>query len=333
MAKQEFSVLKLADSIQTEADAYRFLEELRWENGQPEACPLCGAVGRFYFLAPKDGTTGRKTRTGANTQRRVWKCATCRKQFSVLTNTVFQGTKVPIRKWVLVMFDLCASKNSISAWEVSRRYEVTNETAWHMLHRLREAMKMEPVAGLLSGTVASDETWIGGNPRNFSKAKRAERPKGWDAFTRTTDKPAAIALVDTQSGEVRARAIPDVTGATLRKVLSEQVDLPNTTLVTDEWKGYKPLATELAAHETVNHSRDEYRNAQGYTTNRAEGFFGQLKRSIDGTHHYVSREHLDRYLTQFAWLYTNCERTDSERMRLLMANVDGRRLPYYPTAR
>jgi transposase-like protein len=326
MGKQEISIPALAN-IQTEADAYAFLEGLRW-GGAPTVCPLCNATGRFYFLAPRDGSTGRKTRTGSNSQRRVWKCADCRKQFSVLTNTVLHGTKIPVRTWLFVIFEFCASKNSVAAREIERKYNLTAKTAWFMLMRIREATKREPLAGMFTGTVVADETWIGGKPGNFSKAKRAERPRGWDAFTRKTDKPAVLSLVNTETGEVRSRIIADVSGATLGKALAEQVDMANTTLVTDEWKGYLPLRGQLAGHQTVVHARDEYVNSAGFTTNHAEGYFGQLKRSIDGTHHYVSREHLPRYLAQFDFMYTNHEATDSARMRRLLGQVDGRRLTY-----
>src|ERR1019366_6882813 len=101
MSKQEFSVLKLAERLQTEADAYVMLEELRW-GGTPDTCPQCGGMDRCYFIQPKDGTTGRRTRTGSNSQRRVWACGHCRKQFSVLTNTVMHGSKISVRKWLLV---------------------------------------------------------------------------------------------------------------------------------------------------------------------------------------------------------------------------------------
>jgi hypothetical protein len=62
----------------------------------------------------------------------------------------------------------------------------------------------------------------------------------------------------------------------------------------------------------------------------AENYFSQLKRSIDGTHHHVSREHLPRYLAQFDFLYSLCKRTDSARMRALINQVGGRRLTYKP---
>jgi hypothetical protein len=66
------------------------------------------------------------------------------------------------------------------------------------------------------------------------------------------------------------------------------------------------------------------------STNLNEGCFSQLKRSLDGTHHHVSVEHLQRYLDQFDFLSTYCKRTDSERMRLIFGNVAGRRLTYKP---
>lgn len=80
-----------------------------------------------------------------------------------------------------------------------------------------------------------------------------------------------LSLVNPQTGEVRSQVIPDVTGATLRKVIADQADLSSTTVVTDEWKGYRPMRAELAGHQTVNHSADEYMNDEGFTPNHAEG--------------------------------------------------------------
>jgi len=103
-----------------------------------------------------------------------------------------------------------------------------------------------------------------------------------------------------------------------------------TTLVTDEAKGYQIVRGEMKGHERVVHARDEYVNKRGYTTNQVEAYFGQLKRSIDGTFHHVSVEHLPRYLAQFDFLRTNCEDTDTERMRKVVNNTGGRRLTYKP---
>src|ERR1019366_1673792 len=103
MSKQDLSIPNLANRIQSESDAYKFLEELRW-GGAPDACPNCGGMDRCYFLEPKNGVA-RATRHGSATQRRVWKCGHCRKQFSVLTGTIFHGTHISIKTWIFVIFE------------------------------------------------------------------------------------------------------------------------------------------------------------------------------------------------------------------------------------
>ncbi len=251
------SIPFLADQLRTEADAYLFLEELRW-NGRP-VCPHCGSVRKAYFLKPRNGAS-RKTRTGSESQRRVWKCADCRKQFSVLTGTIFHGSKIPVRLWVMVVFEMCHSKNGVAAKEIERKYGIDSKTAWFMLHRIREGMKREPMAGLLAGRVTADETWIGGKPSNRHGHKRGQGGQG------KTDKTPVVALVCHETGEVRAEAIPDVTGDTLAKVMAEQVDAANTHLQTDSSSAYKKLGRQFASHSTVDHYAGEYVRGEGRQT-------------------------------------------------------------------
>jgi transposase-like protein len=312
------SLLQLADRIHTEADAYEFLEELRW--GDRPVCPHCGSVRKHYFLNPANGRS-RKTRTGAALERRVWKCADCRKQFSVLTGTIFHQTRIPVRTWLFVIVDACSAKNGISAREIERKYGLTPRTAWHMMHRLREAMKREPLAGLLSGRVIADETWYGGKASNRHGHRPTEHIQG------KHDKTPIMALVSRETGEVRSRVIPNIRRNTLRRALAEQVDMPNTHLHTDSSRGYKLISVEFASHSTVDHSVREYVR-HDVTTNHAETYFSQLKRSLDGTHHQVSREHLHRYVSEFDFRYSTCKMTDTERVGQLVRKVAGRRLPY-----
>jgi transposase-like protein len=323
MSKQELPIPQLTAMVPTEADAYLLLERLRWD-GQP-VCPLCGSAGPHYFLKPANGVS-RKTRTGHLSQRRVWKCKDCRRQFSVLTGTVFHGSKIPVRTWLLVIFEMCSSKNGVSAREIERKYDLTAKTAWFMLHRIREAMKRDPLAGLLRGTVISDETWIGGAPGN----RHRDDPREQVRVSGTTDKTPILSLVHYETREVRSRVVPSVDGTTLRAAIAEDVDGARTELWTDSAKPYTVVAKDMRSHETVDHEAGQYVRHGGVTTNMAEGYFSQLKRSIDGTHHHVSKEHLDRYLAQFDFLYTLCKLTDSLRMRALIRNAGGRRLTYKP---
>jgi transposase-like protein len=323
MAEGRLSIPALREQLPTEAAAYELLERLRW-NGQP-VCPHCGSVAKHYFLTPANGTT-RKTRTGATSQRRVWKCKDCRKQFSVLTGTIFHGTRISLRTWIMVVFEMCASKNGVAAREIERKYDLTPKSAWFMTQRIREAMKRDPLAGLLSGTVAADETWIGGKPSNRPKRKRPQR-KQWDVVR--TDKTPVLALVDRNTGEVRSRAIPNVKGDTLRQAIADEVEMGATVLHTDEAQGYKLFSADMKGHHSVVHARDEYVRGN-VTTNQVEGFFSQLKRSIDGTHHHVSVEHLHRYLAEFDYRYTTRKLTDSDRMAMLMDRTGDVRLSYKP---
>ena len=66
-----------------------------------------------------------------------------------------------------------------------------------------------------------------------------------------------------------------------------------------------PLGKEYAAHQTVLHAGREYVNKAGFTTNNIENFFGQLKRGLRGTFIHVGEQHLQRYLNEFSFRYSN----------------------------
>lgn len=328
---------RLAELVPDEASAYQFLEGMRWTDGA--ICTACGHDDCVY-LNPANGAS-RRTRTGAMSARRVWQCRSCRTQFSVLTGTVMHGTKISIRIWVFVMFEIASNKNGISAREVERRYGLTPRSAWHLLHRLREVMQSTPVAEPLGGeghVVVADETYIGGSLKamNAKARKRLDEVPvapgsrqggpGWN-------KVSVLSLIDTTTGQVRSRVVPDVTGATLRKVIGELVNMTDSILHTDESKSYYQVGAEFAMHESVNHKEGQYAryaNGRTITSNQAENFFSQLKRSLDGTHHHVSRKHLHRYLGEFDFRYSTRKLTDTERMARMVCQMEGVRLTYRP---
>jgi hypothetical protein len=125
-------------------------------------------------------------------------------------------------------------------------------------------------------------------------------------------------------------SVPNVLGATLREKILENANPETLWLETDSAHAYWKIGQEAMDHATVDHAAGQYKAEGGVSTNLLEGFFSQLKRSIDGTHHHVSVAHLNRYLAQFDFLYTNTRDTDSGRMRTLLSQVAGRRLTYNP---
>jgi transposase-like protein len=190
------------------------------------------------------------------------------------------------------------------------------------MHRIREAMRLEPIAGLLSGRVISDETHYGGKPSN----RHGHDPKDFRQGPRG-DKAIVMALVSRETGEVRSQVIPNVRRETLRKAISEHVDMSNTHLHTDQLANYRYLAGDFASHSSVNHGVREYVRGD-VTTNHAESYFAQLKRSLDGTHHHVSKKHLHRYLAEFDFRYTTGKESDTDRMCRIIGQTGGRRLLY-----
>lgn len=313
---ETLNISTIAKKFSDESSSYQLLEEMRWPDG-PE-CPHCGSVDHAYFLKPKNGE--RLTSTGKVSHRRLWKCAECRKKFSVLVGTIFERSHIPLSKWLMALYMMASSKNGVAAFELHRTLGVTNETAWFMAHRIREAMKRGEIAEPMSGVVVADETFIGGLEKN-KHAK--DRVPGGGA------KAAVLTLIETHSGEARSRVIPDVTGASLQKAMAGHVNASRSILHTDENSAYAQLGEQFLAHGRVNHSKGEY-VAGNVTTNHAEGFFSQLKRSIDGTHHHVSTTHLPRYLAEFDFRYSTRKMSDTARMNRLMSQTGGRRLTYRP---
>ncbi|HLX88789.1 MAG TPA: IS1595 family transposase [Acidimicrobiales bacterium] len=308
---EPLNIATLAKHFSDESSAWDLVESLRWPDGP--VCPYCSKVVKAYRLADALTTTGRKS------YRRTWKCASCRRKFSVLVGTIFESTQIRLSKWLMAIYLLSASKNGVAAYELHRTLGVTHKTAWFMVHRIREGMKVAPFSAMFSGTVAADETWVGGKDRN----RHAHKRQGHDE----SEKSIVLSVVSRETGEVRSQVIPDAQGFTLSEAIGRVAAKERTILHTDGWAGYGFIAWEFKGHEFVNHAAGEYAR-NGVTTNLVEGYFGQFKRSVDGTHHHISKQHTARYLAEFDFRYSTCKISDSERMVKLMGQTSGKRLTY-----
>jgi transposase-like protein len=285
----------------SEEQAREYLESLRWPNGP--VCAHCGA---------KEVTKlqGKATRPG------VYKCKAkaCRKQFTVTVGTIFERSHVKMSDWIKAFYLMCCSKKGISALQLQRMLGIASyQTAWFINHRVRWAMRQEPLKGLMTGIVEADETWVG--PK-----RRAPIDNDWQQ-----NKTAVVALIQ-RGGEARVRVMPRVTKANLKAVLDENVDR-SAIIQTDELQAYRYITAKFKRHDRVNHSKGEYSRGNAHV-NSAESFFSLLKRGIHGSFHHVGQGHLFRYADEFAFRWTHRKVSDAERTEAALGSIEGKRLFY-----
>ncbi len=215
-----------------------------------------------------------------------------------------------------------AAKNGVSALELQRKLGLGSyRTAWFMAHRIRYAIARPPLVNKLNGTVEADETYIGGKARFMHKGKRERVIKGRG----TMGKTPVLTIVE-RGGEARSQVIENITTKSLPEPIRANVD-SQATLMTDTHSGYLEAGKHFAKHETVDHTKEEYVRGNAHI-NTAEGYFSQLKRSINGTYHHVSDKHLDRYLAEFDYRYTTRRAEDGDRTLKAIEQMSGKRLMY-----
>lgn len=311
-----------------EDKAREYLEAMRWPDGA--VCPHCGVEGEAYKLTPKVKTFEeiKATRKRIRKPRKgLWKCAGCRKQFTVTVKTIFEDSHIPLHKWLLAIHLLCASKKGMSAHQLMRMLDIGQyKSAWFMAHRIRYAMTGE-LPEKMDGIIEADETYIGGKRRNKHVMARKPGQREQDYPSPTADKQAVFSVMQ-RGGKVYSRHIERVTAENLTAVLSDVVNA-DAHLMTDT--GVLRNQNTGRKHSLVNHTADEYvRFDEGVmiTTNTVEGFFSILKRGINGVYHHVGRKHLHRYLSEFDFRYNERKVTDGERAQTALKGFEGKRLTY-----
>lgn len=275
---------------------------------------MLGGSKKAYALTAKPESR-RPVRPG------VYKCGKCRKQFTVRIGTIFEESKIPLRKWLMAIHLMTSCKKGISSHQIAREVGITQKSAWFLCHRVREAMRQEPMVGLLKGQVELDETYVGA---------RKPRVKGTSKRGRGTAKKPVMVLVE-RGGKARSMPIDKVDGKTLKGEARKNVDA-SAEIMTDDWAAYGGLNKEFASHDVVCHGTGEYsrkrKDGVSVNTNTAESFFALLKRGHYGIFHWFSREHTHRYCDEFSFRWDRRNVSDGERMVAAINGTEGKRLTY-----
>ncbi|MGA7786930.1 MAG: IS1595 family transposase [Xanthobacteraceae bacterium] len=286
----------------SEVAAYARLEEIVWPNGP--VCPHCGGVDRITPV--KGGRIGLR------------RCGQCKGQFTCKVGTVFEDSKVPLRKWFQAAHLLASSKKGISSHQLHRTLGVTYKTAWFMSHRLREAMRdtgTDQIGGP-GKMVEADETFFV-NKKGFPKKKGG-----------AGHKMVVVSLVE-REGPVKSVIIDAVSRPDIEKIVKQNVH-KESHLMTDEAKYYKVIGEGFAAHGSVVHSLGEYVKGDAHT-NTLEGIFSIFKRGMKGVYQHCGEQHLHRYVAEFDFRYNNRVRLgvdDEARTARALRGIVGKRLTY-----
>jgi transposase-like protein len=297
----------------SEEAAREYIESIRWPDGP--YCPFCGARDGVKVLGGKSMGAG------------WYHCILCRKKFTVRVGSVFERSHILLHKWLMGFRLYCGSKKGFSAHQLHRTLNITYRSAWFMAMRIREAMRetdTDPLGGK-DMVVEVDETFIGPPDAVFINGK------GWVSKSGYATKRKVISLVE-RGGRARSIKVDDLSAKTIRETLRNNVAL-ESRLHTDEAQHYKGPGREFAKHERVNHSEKEYARGD-VTTNTVEGFFSIFKRGMTGVYQHCSEQHLQRYLDEFDFRYSNRAALgvdDAERTTRAIKGAEGKRLTYRRT--
>lgn len=282
--KSEKSLMRFFD---TEDKCKAAIAQQRWGDGEA-VCPYCGCTHTYTC---KDGR---------------YSCPNCKRKFSVLVDTIFENTKVSLRDWFLAMYKVACTKKGVSSHQLARDIEVTQKTAWFMLHKIRGLFGISDDIEL-DGEVEMDEMYLGGRETNKHESKKVAGTQGRSTKTKTP-----IFGMIQRDGKVVAMKVENTQGATLLPIVGQFVKEGSTTY-TDELSAYNGLTKEGYDHLIVNHGKREFVRCKDIHTNSIEGFWGHFKRVIFSTYHCVSKDYVQRYIDEQSYRWNTREEKSSYR--------------------
>lgn len=264
-----------------QASCIAHLEKVRWD-GKP-SCPHC-----------ESESVVRKSEKGVNRIGR-WRCKECKASFKVTCGTIFHRTKIELQKWFLVIVMMTNAKKGVSSHQLARDLSINQKTAWSMIMRIRAEMAKDDNT-LLQGIVEADETYIGAKPRGH-KNKEQYNKRG-----RGTKKTAIIGAVQ-RGGKVVAQVASELTGEYIGNFIRKHVDIAETELMTDEFRSYNAIGSEMKQHSVIKH-KESYVE-EDIHTNTMEGFWTLLKRARYGAHHHYKAGNTPLYLAEACYKYNH----------------------------
>jgi len=277
----------------TEDRCRKYLEKLLWE-GEP-VCPFCGAFERIHRF---------------KNNRYFFKCNDCRNKFKATNKTILEGTHLSLCTWFLAFYLVSSHSKGISSTQMSTYLNVTQATAWYLLHRIRHALANPKL--ILSGEIEIDEVYIGGKKRG---GKRGVGSENKIVILGMVERGGRVLIIPIEAAQM------DVVTPIIQRYVST-----DSRIFTDESPIYNRLKEIYKQHDIINHSR-EFAVGDIYT-NTIEGVWSLFKRALFGIYHSVSTRHITKYCTEFAYRYSTREMDEQGKFDYLLQCLFGGRLKY-----
>lgn len=298
------SLFSIANYFSTDEICKQTIIESRWgkDEAQDVVCPYCG---KHHCKMSKSGR---------------FHCVACNKNFSCTVGTIFENTKITLRKWFMAMYLISSHKKGISSHQLARDIEVTQKTAWYMLQKVRTLFAQDDSTAL-EGQVECDEVYIGGKEKWKHQSMRTPNTQGRSTKTKT---PVFGMMERTEiinekgdvefMSNVRAMVVEKTDRSTLEPIIGQFI-AEGSVVFTDELNAYNHLAEIGFGHKICNHGALQFvcEDDGSIYTNNIEGFWSHFRRMINGCYHDVSDEHLQQYIDEACFRWNTRKMSESER--------------------
>ena len=284
---EEFKgLIQFMDKFDSDKTCRDYLRKLLYPENP--SCPKCG-YHRMHYCETE------------SLKSRVFACHKCTHTRSLMKDTMFYRTNIPLRKWFIAIYVFTVHDNGITVKKMSELLDIGNCSAWHLLQRIRKSLHTQNLSKKLCGQVEADETYVGGKMKG--KTGRGSQ-----------NKKIVFGTIE-RKGRVYAKVVENCSKRTLQPIINKKIR-KRAKIYTDKWAGYRGLSNSNYKHFTIKHSSGNYVDGIIHT-NTIESFWNNVKSTIR-THRSVSRKHLQKYVDAVVFFYNSRLASVSEKFNAIL---------------